>query len=139
MNDIIINKTQKLQRCVERAREEMSAAGASFRSDFSRQDAAILNVMRACELAVDLANHVIKTGKMGVPSSSGESFELLAGKGVIPPSLEKKMKAMIGFRNIAVHEYQNIDLNIVETVIKSGLDDLIEFTGHIVTYSKKTK
>ena len=47
MNDIVVNKVQSIQRCVHRAREEHRIAGGVFRQDFTRQDAAILNVTRA--------------------------------------------------------------------------------------------
>jgi len=80
MNDIVINKIQSIQLCVERAREEYQKNPDGFETDFTRQDAAILNVIRACEQAIDLANHVIKKHKMGIPASSAESFELLQKK-----------------------------------------------------------
>jgi hypothetical protein len=63
MTDIIVNKIQSIQRCVERAREEYTANPEGVDSDYSRQDAAILNVLRACEQAIDLANHVLKIEK----------------------------------------------------------------------------
>ena len=83
MNDIIINKIQSIQRCVQRAREEYESDPDGFDTSFTRQDAAILNVLRACEQAIDLANHVIRKHKMGIPSSSTESFDLLRRKSVI--------------------------------------------------------
>ncbi len=61
MNDVVINKVQSIQRCVLRAREEYRAAGGQFQSDYTRQDAAILNITRACEQAIDLANHLIRS------------------------------------------------------------------------------
>ena len=83
MNDIVINKVQSIQHCIERAREEYRLAGSDFATDYSRQDAAIPNITRACEQSIDLANHVIKSRKMGIPTSSAESFELLARQNVI--------------------------------------------------------
>lgn len=134
MNDLAINKIQSLHRCIERAREEYQLAGADFSTDYSRQDAAILNIIRACEQAVDLANHVIKSHKMGIPISNAESFELLARKKVISLEIEQKMKSMVGFRNTAVHQYQRLDIDIVETIIRSDLDDLIRFSDAIMAY-----
>lgn len=78
MNDVVVNKIQSIQRCVRRAREELAAGSKEFDTNFTRQDAAVLNVLRACEQSIDLANHVIKTHKLGIPTSSGESFDLLA-------------------------------------------------------------
>jgi hypothetical protein len=60
MNDIAINKIQSIQRCVRRAREEYQADRDGFATNYTRQDAALLNVLWACETAIDLANHVIR-------------------------------------------------------------------------------
>ncbi len=138
MSDIVVNKVQSIQRCIERASEEYCAAGTNFPTDYTRQDAAVLNITRACEQAIDLANFLIKTHKMGIPTSSGESFALLARKHVIPTALEEKMRSMVGFRNVAVHEYRKLDIDIVEAVIRTGLNDLRAFTDHVVKYLKNS-
>jgi len=127
MNDIILNKIQSIQRCIERAREEHQKAGSRFRSDYTSQDAAVLNVTRACEMTIDLANHIIKKEKLGIPTGSAESFELLARKKVIPLEMAEKMTNMVGFRNIAVHEYRKLNIDTIEKVIVFGLNDLVEF------------
>ena len=127
MNDIVLNKVQSIQRCVLRAREEHHAAGGQFLNDYTRQDAAILNITRACEQAIDLANHLIRVEKLGIPNDSGESFGLLVKAGILNAELADKLKKMVGFRNTVIHEYQEVDVNIVEAVIKLGLDDLLAF------------
>jgi len=132
MNDIVIDKVQSIHRSIERAREEYHLAGVNFRNDYSRQDAAILNITRACEMSIDLANYTIKTRKIGIPTSSAESFSLLARKQIIPVLLSEKMSSMVGFRNIAVHEYQKLQIEIIETIIRTGLDDLLAFSDCIV-------
>lgn len=132
MNDIAINKAQSIQRCVFRARQEYSAAGDSFETDYTRQDAAMLNVTRACEQAIDLANHLVKNEKLGVPTDSSESFSLLARGGIIPVGLSRRLQKMIGFRNTAIHEYQDLDIAIVRTVITRGTEDLLEFSRLIL-------
>ncbi len=128
MNDIVINKVQSIHRCIERTREEFDEGGESFNNDYSRQDAAILNILRACEQTIDLANHIIKTRKMGIPTSSAESFDLLAKKQILPIKLCDNLKKMVGFRNKIIHEYQRLDLKTVTDVINNGLNDLINFT-----------
>jgi uncharacterized protein YutE (UPF0331/DUF86 family) len=131
MNDIIINKIQSIQRCVKRAREIYAGSKNNFLENYDAQDASILNILRACELSIDLANYIIKKKKLGIPVSSSESFELLAKSRIIENTLSDKMKKMVGFRNIAVHEYQSINLEIVENVIISGLVDIIVFTENM--------
>jgi uncharacterized protein YutE (UPF0331/DUF86 family) len=134
IDDVVINKVQSIQRCVARAREEYQRAGDAFRTDYTAQDAAVLNVTRACEQAIDLANHVVKVYKLGIPISSGESFKLLARQNVIAAGLAQRMQRMVGFRNIAVHLYQELDLDVVEKVITSGLDDVLSYADTVLAY-----
>ena len=133
-NDVIINKTQSIHRCILRVREEYRDGLNNFNTDFSRQDAAILNIIRACETAIDLANYIIKNYKFGIPKNSSNSFELLFDNKIISESLYKKMKSMVGFRNIVVHEYQRIEIDIVTAVIKDGLNDILKYTDKIVEF-----
>jgi uncharacterized protein YutE (UPF0331/DUF86 family) len=134
MNDIFIGKIRMLQRYVERAREEYHRSPQGFDTDYTRQDAAVLNILRACETAIDLANHVIKTHKMGIPFSSAESFDLLREKEAIDLALSENLKKIVKFRNIAVHRYQHINLAIVKSVILSELDDLIRFGDKMMEF-----
>jgi len=134
MNDIVINKIQSIQRCIERAKEEYTLAGNDFKNNYSRQDAAILNIIRACEQTIDLANYMIKNFKMGIPQDTAEVFLLLQKKGVISSDLSEKLKKMVSFRNTVVHEYQNINLDILISVINNNLKDLIEFSEAVIEY-----
>jgi uncharacterized protein YutE (UPF0331/DUF86 family) len=123
----VASKIATIVHCVERARDEYAQAGDSFSSNFTHQDAAILNILRACEAAVDLANMLIRSRRLGLPSEMKESFALLERGGFIPMDLSERLQNMIGFRNIAVHQYRKLDLSIVESVIRRNLDDLLMF------------
>lgn len=133
MDDLIAAKAASIRRCVKRAREEYQSAGSNFQTDFTHQDAAILNVVRACELAIDLANHVAQKRKLGVPATSREAFELLHSAGLIDDELEDRLIRMVGFRNVVVHAYQQIDIDIVSRVIQQGLDDVLRLAEQIIT------
>jgi hypothetical protein len=76
MNDVIINKIESIQRCIKRAREEYEKAGKSFYEDYTRQDAAILNITRACEQTIDLANHDFDYYMLMTNGINGEHWEL---------------------------------------------------------------
>lgn len=136
MNDIVINKLQSIQRCVVRAREEYQSALNDFDTNYSKQDAAILNVIRACEQAIDLANHIVKAYKLGIPTSSAESFELLYGKQVISGELAESLDNMVHFRNMVIHTYQRLDLKIVKEVIVTGLKDLLQFGEQVQAFTQ---
>ena len=134
MKDIVINKIQNIQRCVRRAREEYQADRDGFAANYTRQDAALLNVLRACETAIDLANHVIRDNKLGIPVSSADSFKLLRAERIIGARLAERMEKMVGFRNTVVHQYTPVDIRIVEAVIVSELDELLAFADTIREY-----
>lgn len=77
-DDVLINKAATIERCVARAREEYAANPESFATDYTRQDAAILNIQRACEAALDMGQHLIRREKLGIPQSTRDVFSLLA-------------------------------------------------------------
>jgi uncharacterized protein YutE (UPF0331/DUF86 family) len=135
MNDVIVNKIQTIQRCVERAREEYNKNPGGFDADYTIQDAAVLNIVRACEQSIDLANHIVKSRKMGIPTSSTESFDLLQRKHVIDGALSERLKNMVHFRNTIIHEYKRTDIGIVRSVITKELDDLLRFTDAIMEFA----
>lgn len=64
-DDVLINKAATIERCVKRARQEYTTDPSSFADDFTRQDAAILNIQRACEAALDMGQHLIRREKLG--------------------------------------------------------------------------
>lgn len=127
-DDILINKAASIERCVARAREEYAAAGLHFTQDFTRQDAAILNIQRACEASLDMGLHLIRVHKLGAPQSARQVFDLLVQAGYITVTLAEQMKKMVGFRNIAVHDYQQLLLPITERIINQHLDEFMEFS-----------
>jgi len=123
MKDVVINKIQSLQRCIRRADPE------SFESNYMRQDAAILNVVRACKTSINLANYLIRSLKLGVPVSSADSFRLLQVEGIIDGCLAERLQRMTGFRNTAVDHSTKMDTRVVEAVITTELDELLAFAG----------
>lgn len=122
-DDVLLNKAATIERCVLRARDEYQKDPASFATDFTRQDAAILNIQRACEAALDMGQYLIRKHKLGIPQSSRDVFSLLATAGYLSAELAENMKKMVGFRNIAVHEYQRLQQAVTEYVITQRLDD----------------
>lgn len=134
MNDVVINKIQSIQRCVRRAREEYRKDPGGFAGDYTLQDAAILNIVRACETAIDLANHAIRVRKLGVPVSTADAFELLKAEHVIDSQMADRMKKMVGFRNTVVHQYMKIDIVIVEAVVVTEWDGLLAFAETVREY-----
>jgi uncharacterized protein YutE (UPF0331/DUF86 family) len=127
-DDVLVNKAATIERCVARAREEFDRSPTTFATDFTRQDAAVLNVQRACEAALDMGQHLVRREHLGVPQSARDVFELLAQGQWIDAQLAANLKRMVAFRNIAVHDYQSLLLPILVNVITEHLDEFLQFT-----------
>lgn len=127
MDDITLNKLATITRCLQRIRDEYSNE-ADFKSNFTKQDSVILNLQRACEACIDICNHIIRQKRLGIPQSSRNSFELVAQASVISDDLADRLKRMVGLRNIAVHDYQKLNLNLVISVITKHLIDFETFS-----------
>ncbi len=137
--DIVLQtRAATIERCVRRAREEYFNDPDTFAQDFTRQDAAILNIQRACEAALDMGHHLIRREGLGLPQSARDVFTLLAQAGWIDPDLAASLRRMVGFRNIAVHDYQSLHMPITVLVITEHLDEFTRFTQAILLRDHQT-
>lgn len=136
MNDVILNKTTTIERCVNRI-HDVYAGNPENLQDFTKQDSIILNIQRACEASIDLAMHIVSERKLGVPKSSREGFKLLQEAGIIDALLAKTLMNMVGFRNIAVHDYQALEIEILHAILEKHIDDFKAFTKTILQMEKE--
>ncbi len=133
MDDIVLNKKESIERCVKQIQTYYAMPRElPFESDHLTQDAIAANLQRACEQCIDLANHIVRMRKLGLPKESRESFRLLAQNGIIPRELAAKLENMVGFRNTLVHQYQDLDIQLMVDVVEKHLNDLIDFTNLVV-------
>lgn len=128
--DILLNKTATIRRCVARILEEYAGEEDNL-FNYTKQDSIILNLQRACEACLDLAIHIISERNLGVPQSSRDVFDLLFRNGLLDKELNQSIKAMVGFRNIAIHDYQGVQVEIIQGIIEEQLDDFEKFIAAI--------
>lgn len=130
IDDIDLNKAAIIRRCLKRISEEYRG-NPSRLDDFTIQDSIVLNLLRACEAAIDLAMHRVAQGRFGIPQTSRDSFQLLAQNGILSHASATAMKHMVGFRNIAVHNDQNIQLPILQAIVEKHLVDFESYLGEL--------
>ena len=135
-DDVILNKLAVIKRCVGRIQEEYDHLPANLQN-YTKQDSIILNLQRACEACIDLAMYLVSQRNLGLPQSSRDAFQLLQIHGFISEDLSNRMKAMVGFRNIAVHDYQSIDTAILQSIIDKHLGDFRTFSDTILNLPSK--
>ncbi len=133
-DSVIVNKIRSIELSLMQVSKYYKGNESDFDTNFMRQDAILLNLQRACEFSLDLCNHLIKTRKLGVPQNSKQTFEILEQEKVISPELSKRMTNMVGFRNIAVHEYSKLDIQIVKSILENRLQDFRDFVKIALKY-----
>lgn len=131
-DDVLLNKVAIIERCLRRIDEEYSGHESELDTDYTRQDSIILNLQRTCEAAIDAAMHVVRLRRLGIPQDSREAFVMLREAGVLPAELTDHLQAMVGFRNIAVHDYRKLNIEIVRSIIQKRLADFREFSQIIL-------
>ncbi len=131
--DILLAKVAIIQRCLQRIKDSTQLDPASL-DDFDKQDIFVLNLQRAIQAAVDIAAHTITSEDWGLPDTLKKHFAILAEKKVLNHELSEKLQKMIGFRNIAVHDYQSINVDVLKTILQKDLQDLETCYHKIIDY-----
>lgn len=135
MDQIIIeSKIDSILRCVHRITSRLPETRKLFLQDLDAQDVIVLNLSRCVQLSVDLAMHICATSMDKLPQTMGQSFDALLTMNVIKESIAIKMKKSVGFRNVAVHNYDEIDMDLTYNIASKHLEDFIEFIRQIQGY-----
>lgn len=125
MTDTVLHaKAEALLRCLARIRATCPADAASLARDIDAQDIVSVNLIRAVQLAVDMATHAVASLGLPPPTSMGESFDRLVDGERLDAALARRLRGAVGFRNIAVHAYDRIDWALVHVLATTRLADL---------------
>ncbi|WLR52625.1 DUF86 domain-containing protein [Bacillus tianshenii] len=135
-SNIVLNKVSIIERCLKRIREEYDHNPEHLKN-YTKQDSIILNLQRACEASIDLAMHIVRVKKIGIPQVSRDAFNMLLNENIISKSIADNLQSMVGFRNIAVHDYQQINLTILQSIIENHLQDFEGYVNEVMEILKK--
>ena len=131
-DDVLLNKAAAIERAVRRVREEYAGDERNLTANQTRQDAIVLNLQRACESSIDAAMHLVRVNRLGIPQETRDAFALLEQARIIEPPLADRLKKMVGFRNVAIHDYEKLNLDIVRRIVEEHVDDFLAFTRVIL-------
>lgn len=131
--DIVFSKIGSIQRCLRRIKQVTRLKPESL-ENLDTQEIVILNLQRAIQGSIDLASHIIADEGWGVPQELRENFDILSDNDVISKDLTRQLRKMVGFRNIAVHEYETISVTILKSILINNLKDIEKFYSEIVRF-----
>ena len=129
-DDVLMQKLASIDRCVRQVREFVGGDLDRLEQQLV-QDAVVLNLQRACEQAIDAASRVVSVRGLGIPRDSAEAFAILEREAILTPQTTARMRAMVGFRNIAVHQYQLLDPKILRALVEKHLDDFADLAREL--------
>jgi uncharacterized protein YutE (UPF0331/DUF86 family) len=129
--DVLIEKTNSIQNCLKRIHDTVKM-DLNRLENIDAQDIVTLNLQRAVQLIIDMASYVVSCERLGAPQTIKDVFQILERNHFITSNSSTKMQKMVGFRNIAVHDYQAIDPNILKKIVAHHLKDLEEFYDELL-------
>jgi uncharacterized protein YutE (UPF0331/DUF86 family) len=135
--EVVEQKLESLRRCLRRIETKCPADAATLAVDLDLQDIVALNLSRAVQICVDIGAHLIAGMEVLPPDTMGQTFDLLAQAGILSGELASNLKKAVGFRNIAVHNYESINWNIVHNIVKHHLADFSEFAKTVAMSLEK--
>ena len=125
--EVVEQKLESLRRCLWRIQTKCPEDAATLVADIDLQDIISLNLSRAVQISVDIGAHLIAGMEVPPPDTMGQIFDSLAQAGVLSNGLASRLRKAVGFRNIAVHNYESINWEIVYSIVKHHLADFSEF------------
>ena len=131
--DVVMAKISTIKRCLNRIRETTNNDSDSL-DNIDKQDIFVLNLQRCVQAVIDLATHIVASEGLGLPDTIKDNFRLLLEKGITDEELAVKMERMVGFRNIAVQNYQSIDKEILKSILREHLPDIEAFYDSVIKY-----
>lgn len=129
---VIGEKLLSLNRCLERVKLHTPANVEALQSDFDTQDIICLNMQRAVQISVDIAAHILAEQLHEQTPTMAETFLALSKYGILESQLTSRLAKAVGFRNIAVHEYNTLDMNILYSIITKEIGCFYEFSDAVV-------
>ena len=100
-----------------------------------------LESLRRCILRIETkrpARVDVSESEERPPESMAESFDILHRFGILSESLAHRLKSAVGFRDVAVHEYEAVNWEIVYTICQEHTEDFRHFAQCVVHKLDKT-
>ena len=135
MDEVLLGKAEIIERCLQRIETEYRGSESELETNFTKQDSILLNIQRMCEASIDAAMHMVRIHALGIPKDSRQAFTMLVKANLLDPQLGKHLEAMVGFRNIAVHNYTEINMDIVRSILNERLVDIQTFAQLLIKQS----
>lgn len=129
---MVLRKLSAIDEYLQQIREFSGVSVDEYRSDWKSQRIVERTLQMLIETCADIANHIISDRNMRIPTSYSDTFRVLLENNAIDENLFGVMEKMAKFRNIVVHQYEEVDAEIVIMILRKHLDDFVRFRDAIL-------
>ena len=119
-----------LRQALSALRRHTGISPAALRADSDRRWAIERGLHLCAQNALDIASHIASAAGFD-PTTYGSSIDCLVEANVLPVPFGDRFRGIAGFRNVLVHGYLDIDLDLLAKLLRESLDDFEEFAGHV--------
>lgn len=131
-------KLKELEKYIKNLQKHEGVDKSELENNLDKMWAIERGLQLSIQVILDLGNHIISDEGISVENYS-EIFNELAKLNIIPVDYAARIKGMAGFRNILVHEYAEVDLDIILEVLNNNLDEFKKFATYIGNYINQQK
>lgn len=137
--ELIMVKVSKLQQYIKYLERLRESRLKDFIEDFMLSGAAERYLQVSIECMIDIGNEIISSLQLQRPEKYRDIPYILARGKIIPEDFADVMGSMIGFRNLLVHDYASINLELVYKFLQTRLTDFKQFIEYIVRWLEGMK
>lgn len=134
--NVVLRKLSELDIYLAQLKEFSNITLEHYKADWKMQRIVERTLQIIIESCVDIANRIISDSGMRPPKTYADTFRVLSENGIIATNLFTVLEKMAKFRNIVVHQYEEVDAEIVMVILEKHLRDFEEFKKTILAYIK---
>jgi len=135
INERMINdRLTYIDTVLARLKSRRSLSLEEFRTDEDQRDATLYQLQTCIEAMTDIANHLVAALGLRKPRDRGDLFLILSEENILDEALARRLAAAVGLRNVLVHGYLELVLDIVYQTIQEDLGDIEGFCRQIIAY-----
>ncbi len=131
---LLYRKLGELETYQEQLAEFAGISLDQYRRDWKSQRIVERTLQIMIETCADIAGHVISDGGMRAPKSYADGFTVLCENGVLTDALLDSLVKMAKFRNVVVHQYDEVDAEVVIAILQRHLNTFHEYRVQILQF-----
>jgi len=131
---VVLRKLSELGTYYGQIKEFADIIIDNYKNDWKTQRIVERTLQIMIETCTDIASHIISDRGMRPPTTYADTFRVLLENNIINSEMFATMEKMAKFRNVVVHQYEEVDAEIVIVILKRHLKDFDRFRDVILTY-----